>query len=97
MLTFDKGGYIYPYSRQASTVNDTLIKQCERLGVKFVLDAHVLDIEPCEDKTFNVFASVGFEEDGVRKKKRESYQKGIALLNLRKMYVYMNACAQEKI
>lgn len=31
------------------------------------------------------------------KKKRESYQKGIALLNLRKMYVYMSAGAQEKI
>ena len=31
------------------------------------------------------------------KKKKESYQKGIALLNLRKMYVYMSACAQEKV
>ena len=45
MLTYDKGGYIYPYSRQASTVNDTLIKQCECLGVKFVFDVHVLDID----------------------------------------------------
>ena len=74
MLTYDKGGYIYPYSRQASTVNDTLIKQCERLGVKFVLDAHVLDIEKCEDNTFKVLASVGYEENGVRQKKREIFE-----------------------
>ena len=73
MLTYDKGGYIYPYSRQASTVNDTLIKQCERLGIKFVLDAHVLEVEPGDDKTFKVLASIGYEEDGVRKKKRECY------------------------
>ena len=73
MLTFDKGGYIYPYSRQASTVNDTLINQCESLGVKFVLDAHVIDIEVCEDNTFKVLASIGFEENGVRQKKRESF------------------------
>ena len=74
MLTYDKGGYIYPYSRQASTVNDLLIDMCESLGVKFVLDAHVLDIEICKDKTFNVLTSVGFEENGVRKKKRESFK-----------------------
>ena len=74
MLTYDKGGYIYPYSRQASTVNETLIKQCERLGVKFVLDAHVLDIEKCEDNTFKVLASVGYEENGVRQKKREIFE-----------------------
>ena len=73
MLTFDKGGYIYPYSRQASTVNDILIKQCESYGVRFVFDAHVLDVLVNEDNTFNVLASIGFEENGVRQKKRESF------------------------
>lgn len=73
MLTYDKGGYIYPYSRQASTVNDILIKMCESLSVKFIFDAHVLDVEICDDKTFNVMTSVGFEENGVRKKKRETF------------------------
>ena len=73
MLCTSKNGYIYPYSNQASTVNDILIKTCSKLGIDFVFDSHVLDIIKHDDG-FIVTTSEGYkDEQGNRAKKRAEY------------------------
>lgn len=75
MMCTDKNGYIYPYSCQASTVNDILFDSCLKYGVKFIFDAHVLEVKPHEAKGYVVKTSEGYtDEAGNRKKKRNEYR-----------------------
>ncbi len=83
MLSTSKNGYVYPYSGQAATVNDTLVCQCLKLGVEFVYDAHVMDIDRTDDASggFEVKVSRGIVDDsGNRQKVRESYQADAVVL-----------------
>ena len=74
MLCIDKNGYVYPYSGQAATVNDVLVNACINMGVEFVYDAHVLEVEKTEAEVFTIKVSRGIvDEDGNRKKLRETY------------------------
>ena len=84
MLCTDKNGYIYPYSCQASTVNDVLVNTCARYGVNMVMDAHVISIEE-QSSDINIAqenkggyiikTSEGYiDESGNRKKKRCEYR-----------------------
>lgn len=77
MLCIDKNNYIYPYSCQASTVNDVLINTCVRNGVSMIMDVHVISIEKINrDNTdgFIIKTSEGYiDENGNRKKKRCEY------------------------
>jgi hypothetical protein len=41
----DSEGRVYPYSNQASTVLETLVKACEKLGVSIVTDCRVTGID----------------------------------------------------
>lgn len=83
MLCTDKNGYIYPYSCQASTVNDVLMGACASYSVKMVMDAHVISIEKNERQNsehkssdeFIIKTSEGYTDDnGIRKKKRCEYR-----------------------
>ncbi|MBQ2745911.1 MAG: aminoacetone oxidase family FAD-binding enzyme [Lachnospiraceae bacterium] len=80
MLCTDKNGYIYPYSCQASTVNDVLLGACISYGVEMVMDAHVISVEKqkSEHKSsggFIIKTSEGYIDDnGNRKKKRCEYR-----------------------
>ncbi len=75
MLCADKNGYIYPYSYQASTVNDILYDACREYGVKMKFDAHVLDIVPQNHEGYIINTSEGYtDESGNRKKKRNEYR-----------------------
>lgn len=74
MLCTDKAGYIYPYSCQASTVNDMLIQTCEEKNIDIITDTHVIDIDIPESGKFLIKTSQGYEdENGQRKKKRLTF------------------------
>lgn len=83
MLCTDKNGYVYPYSGQASTVNDILINTCVKLGVKIVTDAHVISIDKNTDKNgYIIKTSEGYmDSDGNRKKKRGEYRADRVILS----------------
>lgn len=75
MLCTDKNGYIYPYSYQASTINDILYDTCIDYGVRMVFDAHVLSVEPQNDSCYTIKTSEGYiDEEGNRKKNRNEYR-----------------------
>lgn len=58
----DDEGRIYPYSNQATTVLDTLLGECQRLGVKIITDCTAEQI----DKNLNIITSKGsFKADNV--------------------------------
>ncbi len=74
MLCADKNGYVYPYSYQASTVNDVLYNACVGLGVNIIYDSHVLAMEKKVNGGYIVKASEGYiDDDGNRKKRRYEY------------------------
>lgn len=50
-------GYYYPRSKQASTIVEVLVNECERLGVSFIYNCNVKDIRK-EDETFVVRANI---------------------------------------
>ena len=45
-----KNGYFYPYSNQASSVREALVKECEVRGVNFITDINVESIEKDNNK-----------------------------------------------
>ena len=51
MLTTSQNGYVYPLSKQASTVLDTLRFELERLGVCIVTECEITHIERRKDGT----------------------------------------------
>lgn len=74
MMCTDKNGYIYPYSCQASTVNDILYDSCLTYGVSFIFDAHVLEVKSYENKGYIIKTSEGYTDNtGNRKKRRNEY------------------------
>lgn len=74
VLCTEKNGYIYPYSYQASTVNEHLILACNYYGIDIITDTHVIDVFKDEAGGFKVFTSQGYEENGIRKKRKITYQ-----------------------
>lgn len=55
MTRADDEGRVYPYSNQASTVLEFLIKECEKLGVEIITDCTVLKA----DKNFCITTDTG--------------------------------------
>ncbi len=84
MLCTEKNGYVYPYSGQASTVNDTLFNECLKGGAEFIFDAHVIDIECTkisDEKKFFLNVSCGaVDEAGNRKKVRKTFKADVVVL-----------------
>lgn len=75
MICTDKNGYVYPYSGQASTVNDILIRACQEKNIEIVTDTHVIDIDRLENGRFLVKTSQGFDdENGQRRKRRITFE-----------------------
>lgn len=64
-LRTDDEGRIYPYSEDARTVTETLIKRAETEGVVILNDTQVVNVEACSGKGtgFRVFVS-GKNGDG---------------------------------
>ncbi|MCF0146249.1 MAG: aminoacetone oxidase family FAD-binding enzyme [Eubacterium sp.] len=44
LRTFDRGGWVYPSTEQASQVRDLLLWECERLGVRFKTHEEVISL-----------------------------------------------------
>lgn len=49
LLTTDREGYVYPYSRQAASVLEVLLAELYRLGVKIKLNEKIQEIGICSD------------------------------------------------
>ncbi len=58
VMRADKEGRVYPYSNQASSVLETLVKACKKYGVEIICSCTVGNIEKVDDK-FNIFTSSG--------------------------------------
>ena len=73
--TYDKDGYVYPLSNQASTVLNHMLIEVERLGVKIINECIVKDIRKntiiCEDREIN-FDKLIIATGGVTAKKSGS-------------------------
>lgn len=73
--TYDKDGYVYPLSNQASTVLNHMLLEAERLGVKIVNDCIIKDVKEntiiCEDREVN-FDKLIIATGGVTAKKSGS-------------------------
>ena len=73
--TYDKDGYVYPLSNQASTVLNHMLIEAERLGVKIINECIVKDIKNntiiCEDREIN-FDKLIIATGGVTAKKSGS-------------------------
>ena len=73
--TYDKDGYVYPLSNQASTVLNHMLLEAERLGVNVVNECIVKDIKGntiiCEDREVN-FDKLIIATGGVTAKKSGS-------------------------
>lgn len=73
--TYDKDGYVYPLSNQASTVLNHMLLETERLGVNVVNECIVKDIKGntiiCEDREIN-FDKLIIATGGVTAKKSGS-------------------------
>ncbi|SKA60321.1 hypothetical protein SAMN02745111_00247 [Eubacterium uniforme] len=73
--TYDKDGYVYPLSNQASTVLNHMLLEAERLGVNVVNECIVKDIKGntiiCEDREIN-FDKLIIATGGVTAKKSGS-------------------------
>lgn len=54
----DSSGRVYPYSNQASSVTDVLLKACNDYGVELICDCNVFSAEKFENQ-FNVFTGKG--------------------------------------
>lgn len=73
--TYDKDGYVYPLSNQASTVLNHMLIEVERLGIKIINECIVKDIRKntiiCEDREIN-FDKLIIATGGVTAKKSGS-------------------------
>lgn len=73
--TYDKDGYVYPLSNQASTVLNHMLLEAERLDVKIVNDCIIKDVKEntiiCEDREVN-FDKLIIATGGVTAKKSGS-------------------------
>ncbi len=70
LLLTEKRGGIYPHSEQASAVLDALRFEAASLGVSFMLNCNVKEVEPSEkDKGFDVVYDL---TDGEKRKKDQS-------------------------
>lgn len=58
LILCDINGYIYPYSKQASTVVDILYNTARKLGVEFVFNCNVKDIKKNIDNGFDVICNI---------------------------------------
>ena len=75
VYTYDKDGYVYPLSNQASTVLNHMLLEAQRLGVKILNECIVKDIKNntiiCEDREEN-FDKLIIATGGVTAKKSGS-------------------------
>jgi hypothetical protein len=46
----EKNGYYYPYSNKSETINNTLIKECEKKGIEIICDYEVTSVKKENDK-----------------------------------------------
>lgn len=64
VLREDEDGRMYPYSLQASSVVDVLLKACTKLGVKIETEIEVKSVEHL-DNAFNMYTSNGIMQADV--------------------------------
>ena len=46
----EKNGYYYPYSNKSETINNTLIKECEKKGIEIICDYEVTSVKKENDR-----------------------------------------------